>query len=325
MSSTTDFPFSVEQQELVISADYNATLVFIFLFGIYTGVFGATIYIYISRESRTFSNGRVVMGCMIALYATTAVNVPINWFYTSFLLCTKGGTRVEMFIESATEQIPKGLAVLTDITGVFSFILADGLMVWRCFYACGRSLRRSLFPLCLFMGETVLVISSTTYKSLLDVNPESDTVKRDRIEDRLNASMLLSVALTSLVATFMICRQIYTLTTRVSGSRKRYRSVLDALVQSSGIYSFFILFLAIVEFAEAGVFESTLKLNIVSEYIESITLAVTGLAPTVMIARLFLSSTKDDFDMPSANLPSDLLPRQVASTLSVVDNQRVDV
>ncbi|KAF9554301.1 hypothetical protein CPC08DRAFT_766853 [Agrocybe pediades] len=49
MSTTDDFPFSVAQQKALISADLNSTLLFQFLFGIYTGLFPATLYIY--RES----------------------------------------------------------------------------------------------------------------------------------------------------------------------------------------------------------------------------------------------------------------------------------
>ncbi|KAF9536098.1 hypothetical protein CPC08DRAFT_771736 [Agrocybe pediades] len=46
MSTTDEFPYSVAQQKALISADLNSTLLGQFLFGIYTGIFLATMYIY---------------------------------------------------------------------------------------------------------------------------------------------------------------------------------------------------------------------------------------------------------------------------------------
>ncbi|KAF9538520.1 hypothetical protein CPC08DRAFT_807423 [Agrocybe pediades] len=99
--------------------------------------------------------------------------------------------------------------------------------VWRCFHASGRTLAGFVLPLVLFGGECALVITSVVLNSLIDARNEQIA----RIANRINGAMYALIAATSITATFIICKNIYTHTTHNRSARKRfYREQLAARV-----------------------------------------------------------------------------------------------
>ncbi|KAF9536551.1 hypothetical protein CPC08DRAFT_756525 [Agrocybe pediades] len=55
---------------------------------------------------------------------------------------------------------PTTVAIVITILQFFTqnsvtFVIADAVLVWRCFHACGQSLRSSVMPIALFILETV--------------------------------------------------------------------------------------------------------------------------------------------------------------------------
>ncbi|KAF9559429.1 hypothetical protein CPC08DRAFT_807880 [Agrocybe pediades] len=117
MSSTGEFPFSVADQKALISAVLNSTLIEQFLFGIYTGVFAVSIYVYHSS------------GVMITLYIITVLKISINWYYVNIVFCVNGATRIATFIENIISPIGVVLNVLNAAVQNCGFLLADGLLV----------------------------------------------------------------------------------------------------------------------------------------------------------------------------------------------------
>ncbi|KAF9551738.1 hypothetical protein CPC08DRAFT_823132 [Agrocybe pediades] len=323
MSTADDFPFSVAQQKALISADLNSTLLFQLLFGIYTGIFAATVHIYVRKENRTRTRDTIIIGSTTALYLLTAVTTGLNWLYTNVLLGTHGATRVEIFLESVIQgDIPVGEEIIEDVTIFFgSFFLADGLLVWRCFHACGQSFRKSAFPVALFTVETILALATAVYRSLLDAKPDFEMVQTDQIFDRLSAAAYVTVAATSLVSTIVICLQIWRHTMPRSRSRKNYRNIINILIQSSAIYTVTVLFSAVLNFtSDTGSGESSFASVLISNFVAPVTQIVSGLVPTLMIARLFVSSSQEDREVSSARLPSDLIDRAAHATCDNIIN-----
>ncbi|KAF9551741.1 hypothetical protein CPC08DRAFT_823134 [Agrocybe pediades] len=314
MSTSHNFPFSVNQQKALISSNLNSTLLLQFLFGIYTGLFPATVYIYFHKENRTRVKERIIIGSITALYSSTALYVLCNWIYTNIFICTKGKTRVDMFIESVTGDMPVGWQILQEVSSCMVYLFADSLLVWRSFHACGRSLRKSLLPIVLLNVETVLVISALVYACLIDANPTFETIQTDKISNRLNAAALTSVAATSLVSTVTICLQIWRRTALIPRSRKHYLPVIKALIESSAICAVSDIFLASLNFANTGNTRLSLTVVHISEFVSSATLIISGLAPTLMIALLVVSFGQEDSKVSSARLPSDLIKKNVSET-----------
>ncbi|KAF9551543.1 hypothetical protein CPC08DRAFT_768702 [Agrocybe pediades] len=213
-----------------------------------------------------------------------------------------------MFMESLSQNIPKGVDILGDITTYIRFAFADGLLVWRCFHACGRSFRRSLLPIALLTVETVLVLSAMAYNFLLNAKPGFETLQTDEISNRLDAATYVVVAATSFVSTGVICLQIWRQTTLSSRSRKHYRTIINALVESSALYTVTVLLLAVLVFNfKTGNIESSYKVFLLSNFIDAAIQIISGLAPTLMIVRLVMSSSQEDTEVSSARLPSELM------------------
>ncbi|KAF4609899.1 hypothetical protein D9613_010225 [Agrocybe pediades] len=310
--STAGDVFSVAQQKSRISIDLNSTLLYQFLFGIYTGLFPATMYIYMRKENRTRAKDMIIIGSTTALYVITALNTVMNWLYTNILFGAQNGTRVEMFIESLTGDMPLGEEIIDDLAVFVGFFFADGLLVWRCFYACGRSFRISLLPITLLIVEAAspaLTITALVYNCLLNAKPGFETDQTNKISSFLSAALLVTVAATSSVSTVLICLRIWQPTALSSHSRKRYQAITNILISSSAILTVFVLFSAILSFVNTGNLENSYTVFVISEFVDSVTQIISGLAPTLMIARLFMSSSQENTETSSVHLPSELISR----------------
>ncbi|KAF9554111.1 hypothetical protein CPC08DRAFT_198185 [Agrocybe pediades] len=305
--STDDFQFPVAQQNALISAGLHSTLMALFLFGIYTGLFLVALYIYIHKKNRTPSRDRIIIGNMTALYTSMALYILSNWLYTNVIFCKTGATRVDMFVESITGDRPPGERIFGVVAAFFVFMFADGLLVWRCFHACGQSLHKSLLPSALYVVETVLVISALVYNGLIDAKPGFETLQTDGIVNRLTAAALTSVAVTSLVSTVVICRQIWQRSALGSRSRRRYRTIINILIQSSALYTAITLLLAILNFTDTGNIANTFTIVLIEVYITAPAQIISGMAPTVMIVALVVSSSQEGPETSFAQLPPDLI------------------
>ncbi|KAF9543267.1 hypothetical protein CPC08DRAFT_770266 [Agrocybe pediades] len=327
MSIPQELPFPVAQQKSLISANLNSTLLFQFLFGIYTGLFPATLYIYIHKENRTQSRDKIIIGNTTALYSAMALYLLSNWLYTNILFCTTGATRLNTFIESVTVDMPLGEKIVNEVTSFVVFLFADGLLVWRCFHACGQSFRRSLLPIMLFTAETVLVISATVFNCLLNKKTDLETIHNVQISDRLNAATFVAVAATSSVSTFVICLRIWRHTSQSlsSCSRKHYRTIINVLIESSATYTAAVIFLAILNFTLTGNIESSFTVLLISNFVGGGSQIIAGLAPTLMVARLFVSSSQEDTEVSTVRLPSDFISCAFHATGANTTNVGLDL
>ncbi|KAF9536745.1 hypothetical protein CPC08DRAFT_771459 [Agrocybe pediades] len=178
-------------------------------------------------------------------------------------------------------------------------------LVWRCFHACGGSFYKSLLPIGLLIVETGLALVAMVYGCLTFAKPAFNTAQNGVIYNRLAAATFVAVAATSLVSTVVICLQIWRRTTPSSRSRKRYQTVISALIESSATYSGAALVLAISTFAlnTGGYFTALL----IENFVDAATLNISGLAPTLMITRLVMSSGREDAEVSSEHLSSALI------------------
>ncbi|KAF4609894.1 hypothetical protein D9613_010204 [Agrocybe pediades] len=162
-------------------------------------------------------------------------------------------------------------------------------------------------PIALLVMETVLAFTNVAYRLVIDAKFFRTNRVAD-ISNHLSAVTFVAVAATSLVSTGLICIQIWRHTTMVSSrSRKHYQIIIDALIESSALYTVSVLFAAVLSFINTGNIQSLFKVSLVLNFTSVANQIITGLAPTVMIARLFVPSGQEDNEISSASLPSDLI------------------
>ncbi|KAF9549483.1 hypothetical protein CPC08DRAFT_729356 [Agrocybe pediades] len=122
MTSNANGFIPISQQEAIIGADLNSTLLYQFLFGmpftiilkpqilvltvyllgIYTRVFPVTLYIYYHKENCTPSRDRIIIGTIAALYSVTFLNMMLDWYYTNVVFITQGTRWFTKLRESLT-------------------------------------------------------------------------------------------------------------------------------------------------------------------------------------------------------------------------------
>ncbi|KAF4614277.1 hypothetical protein D9613_008028 [Agrocybe pediades] len=257
---------SVSEQKSHISSKLNVVAGQQFLSGIYTGLFGITIYVYLhSQRSRTYRDW-IITGVVATLYILTALAVSLDWQYANQVFSIHSPARLQVYTESLNGTLAmlysEDLQIMFNIAQFGGFIVADGLLVWRCFHACGRSFRKSCFPILSFIAETGFAISAAVFMVMwtqeLQFNWRWSKLdlyfKHGVTSNRLVATALVLAAVTSLMATFIICYQIYRCTPRGSGIlRSRYRWLLTMLIQSSGAYSVAVSVQAVLQFLDHGV------------------------------------------------------------------------
>ncbi|KAF9554364.1 hypothetical protein CPC08DRAFT_753696 [Agrocybe pediades] len=304
MSSSDAFPYSVTMQKAYVSSGLNATLMYQFLFGLSCSKEA-------HKEIRTRSRDIIIIGSITALYTTTALAVLLNWTLVGLELCKHGGTRVDMITESLTGYLPEGITILNGILSYIGFFFADGLLVWRCYHACGRSIFKFLIPMVLLAVETafeVLIIADMVYGCLIRIHPDFGTAQMTDITDRLNAVTYIAIMATSLVATAVICLEIWQYTKQSSGTRNSYWTIISALIECSAMYTAAVLFQGVLNFISLNGSPATAFTDyLISGYASDAVQIISGVAPTLMVARLCMSSNQEDTEVSSAHLFSDLI------------------
>ncbi|KAF4615798.1 hypothetical protein D9613_012472 [Agrocybe pediades] len=292
----------------------NSQLLGQFLFGIYTGLFAVTILMYLHQENRIASSKTIIVGSMTALYALTSLTIAIKWFYTNKRFCTDGDSRVDIFVGPDNSIVTIVLQIITQNS--VAFIIADGVLVWRCFHACGQSFRSAILPITLLVLETLLVLSDVIIHCLWEdflFYANSRWISINSFWYTLDGAMFVSVAATSLASTFIICWQVYAHTKPGSRSRRRYRNVIDALIQSSALYSSVLVIEAVLNIIQGhpllykGRALQNIYPSLLLEYFDVVAALVTGIAPTLMVARLIVSSYNEDTEVSSFSFPKDLI------------------
>ncbi|KAF9560671.1 hypothetical protein CPC08DRAFT_467512 [Agrocybe pediades] len=264
-------PFPVNDQKALISANLNSTLMLLFLSGMYLAISPASIYIYISR-TRTRAAKRtkyIIVGTLSALCLCLVLQIWIQWDYLNDVFIHQGESRLSSFIESVTSaSFSVSIVVLQSVLQNVGFLLADGLMIWRCYHASGGSLSKISIPLVLFISEFGLTVADSTFIALFDLRQSLQTAENARRANHISAALFCTAAATSLSATLFLCYTIYSSTAMNPQSWKRYRYIVDIMLQSSAIYTTFAVILMISDFLNTGQAISSIKGLVLSNYIE---------------------------------------------------------
>ncbi|KAF4619506.1 hypothetical protein D9613_004633 [Agrocybe pediades] len=335
MSSTTNtsFPYPVAEQISIITSELNSLLLSLFLLGIYTGVFAYTVYLF--GNARIFESkrtSRMVPGTIMVQYLATALYVGVDWNLGAQTFCNLGVTRASIFLQASgiLDGLPISLSILSGTLSAFIFILGNGLLVWRCFRACGSSLRKVIVPVLLFAVETVSF--GHVLNIILDANPGImlSHVNVVDIDLRVGGAEQVVGALTNIVASVMIYKQICTYTEPRSRIRRQYDYIIDAIISSCAFYTLLVVIQAILNFVKTGPIGLKITLTCVQNYLsrtshivyvsELLPFKLTryeykayilqGIAPALMVARLITSSERaggHPSSSSSATLPSELL------------------
>ncbi|KDR71343.1 hypothetical protein GALMADRAFT_144030 [Galerina marginata CBS 339.88] len=265
MSAPAADPSRLSYEKSIISDNFNSTVLFTFLMGLYTIVYFGTLILYLTRKG---SQRRVVILSITLLYMLGVINLGVQWYELEWIVVLNGETRESIFI--ATLTLPGWSVMLDNFCLVYMVVIADGLLVWRCFFVWNRSLL-----LCL--AETVIC-----GKNAAGILPLKIQILGNTIESALFFTSLSS----SLLATLLIAFRIHSVSKQDGGSRGRFGHIIEIVVQSAAVYSLASLIMGVVLIVP----RNSAAMNQFVNYGMAVAFTLTGIGPTIMIARVCLAA-----------------------------------
>ncbi|KAF9554291.1 hypothetical protein CPC08DRAFT_713033 [Agrocybe pediades] len=268
--------------DAVIDIALNSTVFLTFLMGIYTVVYFGSVYIYLTRRSG--DRQRLPIICAI----TILYMLCIAWFATQWFILRRQfvfNVATEKTIFTAIYNFPNWIQIVLNVTTFLMYIIADGLLVWRCYRVWDCSFRMTAAPMFFFVGEIAFYMATLGYQQL----PDPLTPKQVVIGDAILSSAYFASFASSIIATLLIAYRIYSVSKKETRYAQRFRNVLEMVVQSAAFYSMALFVTAVIETLPP---ETALEVSAVASQSWTITLLVpiTGIAPTLMMARVAMAA-----------------------------------
>ncbi|KAF8894196.1 hypothetical protein CPB84DRAFT_1304620 [Gymnopilus junonius] len=249
-------------EEAAIDVSINSQLLDNFFMGVYTVVYFSTLYIYgtsllscdialksldhLSTVTKQSNKSWIVIGSMSLSYLAFVIANSVQWYLTKLAFVDNGTSREAIF-----DTIFFGTYwgfFLNNVCMFVIFVLADSLLIWRCYNVWNRSIRSVIFPSLLLFFEIGLDLSVVIIEAVVDLNPPPNLAN---VINMLTGASLFTTFATSTVAAVLISYRIYFTAKQNSallGSRSqiRYHHILEVLLQSAAAYSLITLAYAIV-------------------------------------------------------------------------------
>ncbi|KAF9562351.1 hypothetical protein CPC08DRAFT_706726 [Agrocybe pediades] len=284
----SDIP-SVSFQKAELDGFVESNMLTVFLTGIYTMIYCWTFYIYLHRKAAHHIS---ILGVITVIYVLSFVPSAIIWYQTKLTFIDNGDNMLDAFNFMYNSLSISFLDTITDTCQNLVIILADGLLMWRCYLVWTGSRQIAYIPCALWLIEGILVITVTA-ADIVGINDFSDA--HGNLMNGLSSAFFFTSALTSLIATYLIAYRIYVTSQFTGTSKRRFKNVIDIVVQSSAVYTLSILAMAIYDVIPFSNSDSgTIALDLAVDYAGSLSNLLIGMMPTLMVARVAMSSENDD-------------------------------
>ncbi|KAI0317496.1 hypothetical protein OF83DRAFT_1120947 [Amylostereum chailletii] len=247
----------------------NATILESLVNGIYTAIVVGTIFSLLTR-GRLHAVQKPILLVMFLMYIFSTIHLAQRWQL--------------YMLHQPQWSIMLGSTMLSVNT-----LLADFVLIWRCWKVWGRDWRVIVLPVC-----STLVGIAFCIISLFAQSKPGAQLATHRNAFVHSAVIFFSLSLaTTLLVTISVLYRVFSLKRGRSGQWKD-RFYNEAIVESALLYSLnliiFLPFLVRDDFNDA--------------YPQAILAQTTGIAPTLIIARIALGICRPDAMWPSTNKSS---------------------
>ncbi|KAK0488302.1 hypothetical protein EDD18DRAFT_440968 [Armillaria luteobubalina] len=277
MATQTNIPPGITDADKAIifqtlDHDLGSALLNSLLQGLYTGIVAVTLWNIYTHKSRPI--GQVMIIIIMLLYIATMVTFMIRWTEASSQYVRNGQNFWTKFLCYSTSNAT--VIIGGGVSAAISTILADSAIIWRCWIVWGRRWLSILLPVLLLVSTVVFKLIATyqLYVSKSDYP----------LYFTLYSSFTLA---TTLWCTFLIIYRIVTIARaagEAGGGLRAYRHVLEVLVESSALYSVFLI-LCTAFFA---------RNSIILGYFDVLAGIARGIAPTLLVGRVAAGHARPD-------------------------------
>ncbi|KDR69427.1 hypothetical protein GALMADRAFT_145472 [Galerina marginata CBS 339.88] len=221
----------------------------------------------------------MVVVIITALYSNGMYQLGIRWWVLKLAIVNNGSTRGDTW--EGFLDFPLWSELTSDLNQFLAVILADVLLIWRCFYVWNRSIRVIVLPVLLLVAEVGLSIASVMTSRYIIRSESAALFEAIQIS-------LFSISFTSsMAATILIAFRIHSISTQENNPRGRFKHVIEIVVQSAVIYSLALLLQ--IAYNVQPVYPAETVYSAYGSYASSLAFVLAGLVPTVMVARVCVS------------------------------------
>ncbi|KAJ7493791.1 hypothetical protein FB451DRAFT_1491196 [Mycena latifolia] len=283
------------------------TLLELFMNGLYTGVFFATMYSMVFKK-RIEGKGMNIPICLavVAMYIFSTVHAASRWVMIKNAFIDNGDTPEQTLVYLF--ENPVWLVVLAGVPFVANTLVADTVLIWRCWTVWNRNFKIIIVPLLLTIAGAVLGFLSVATEVRFILHPEFD---RDQFADYATPWSIMSLT-TTLSATLLIILRIATMT---EGRLRGYTRVIEIVVESAALYC--VVLIVYLPFLVRGL--------ATDGYPEAILVQVTGMAPTLIIARVSFGLARPDHTWQASSSFMRSVPSDTRVALSSRDPPSISV
>ncbi|KAF9477084.1 hypothetical protein BDN70DRAFT_995196 [Pholiota conissans] len=270
---------TVNDEISLIATNLHVAILQGLLMGIYTVIFGGTMYAYLTRES---SKRYLVPITVSLLYLSNLATFGLNWYSTKFQFVNNGEDRDTVFL--ATFNTQQNIAAADLAFNIVSLVLGDALLIWRCFNLWNRSIRVISIPVFLTIAEAALMLNQVIGDAIIF----SESQGRD-LEHRLSKAAsagILTSACTTIITTFLITYRIHSFLKNQHISSRKFRHIIDIVVQSGAISSITILVFGISQALPTQVDTANIHGIIFNFWMSTLVFPIAAISTTVMVARV---------------------------------------
>ncbi|KAJ6539858.1 hypothetical protein DFH09DRAFT_1323408 [Mycena vulgaris] len=248
--------------------------------GLYTGLFFTTICAIAFRRTAGTTKVALILA-VTALYTLCTLHAGAVWFtlYAAFII--HGETAASSLIYLL--QNPLALVILRGLSVTLNTIIADCILIWRCWTVWNRNWKVVLLPILSTVAGAVLGFLSVVEQARYVISPT--TIDRHAYAKFEIPYFVLSLV-TTVITTGAIILRIFMMTDSSvrPGIARGYGRAIEAIVESALLYCImvvvFLPFLILRSFNDG--------------YPQAILIQVTGIAPTLIVARVSLGFARPE-------------------------------
>ncbi|PBK59299.1 hypothetical protein ARMSODRAFT_1027499 [Armillaria solidipes] len=255
----------------ILDAELNSVIFYSLLSGIYTGIVAVTLRNIYMNKSQPIR--RVMVLIVVLLHTVTIFNFASCWAYVDSMFIDNGWNfwTVHLSYSSPSVIVEVGMGT----TGVVCTILADSTMILRCWMVWGRRWLPVLLPI-------FVLIAAIVFKIIGTCEVYNNAVNNYALGFTLYSSFVLA---TTLWCTLLIIYRIVSVARAGRGGGLRaYRNIIEVLVESSALYSAFLILYVVFNARDPFALA----------YFDVLAGIARGVAPTLLIGRVAAGHSRPD-------------------------------
>ncbi|KAF9475174.1 hypothetical protein BDN70DRAFT_957832 [Pholiota conissans] len=297
---------TVNDEKLLIATNLHVSIFLALLMGIYTVIFGGTMYAYlIQKRSKHYA----VAITISVLYISNIAAFSLEWYSTKLQFIDNGASRDTIFVAIYTNGPDVAVSIALEILTAVSLVLGDGLLIWRCFNLWNRSVYAISITVFLTFVEAGLMLTQAIGTAIAPTAAPLQ-IKLAKV---IAAGIFVSGCNTA-IATVQIAYRIHLFLKHQGMSSRKFRHVTNLVLQSGIVYSLSLLIYSVLTILMTQSTTPSAQIFSLAIWANIFVFPLAGMTTTIMVARVATLSDENNAPTSGHLTGIQFRPRSTART-----------